>query len=185
MAISEQVLHPGGVVDAAPVVVVPAPEPPETPKTIDEAIEARMDEARATPAPAPVVVLAPAVPDTTPDEQTTTGAVVDACTSAASTTWNWAKCAGRVLNGMRTLLFFGVTGGLALLAKVQDFDLSGIVSRVSGKQIAAEDVMLFMSTAGVVLRFVTSTPVFERWRKSAQGAKQDDASTGVDDGDTA
>lgn len=171
--------------EPTPPLVAAAPTPAPVIATVDEAIEARMEAARLEPAPAPVAAAAPTPPvtDAATPAGTATDAVVEACTAAASTTWNWTKCAGRVLNGLRTLLFFGVMGGTAILAKLEAFDLSGLVSRVSGKQIAAEDIMLFMSAAGIVLRFVTNTPVFERWRKAAQGDKQEDASTGLDDGD--
>lgn len=95
-------------------------------------------------------------------------------------TWNAATWVGRILKGVRTILFFTVTGGSALFASLQDIDLSGFLSKLTGVEIQSADLVLFMSAAGLGLRFITNSSAFKRWRTAARG---DGEAPGIGSGD--
>lgn len=95
--------------------------------------------------------------------------------------WNAARCVGRLVQGARTFLFFGVTGIMALSATLQGFDIASFISRWTNIAVSSEDVMVFMAVGGLVLRFITTTPAFTRWQKAAQGGN-DGVSAGVGSG---
>jgi hypothetical protein len=139
---------------------VVAPAAP-VPASNTDALEARIAEltakvqavleAKATEAAAAPVVTEVAKP----------WAIVRAWTA----TWNFAKA----LKGIRTLLFFTVTGGLGLLDAFNGIDLTGLAQRYLGANVKVGDIMTFLSIAGILLRFVSNTPIFARWRAAATG----------------
>jgi hypothetical protein len=162
MTISEQILHPNGVEPVpAPVAPQPAPLAPEP----VQVVAAAPVQVPAAEPPLTAISLLP-LPEALPEEDVTFGCLV---LRAGSCGWRAAKAALAALNSLRTLLFFGVSGALLLLAKFTDTNVATFISKALGGEISPEDLMLFMSVAGVVLRFITTTPVFERWRKSAKG----------------
>lgn len=179
MTISDQILHPGGVEMMKAPLPAGLSDTPETRQALQLLVSAPspvVSEPATPSVPATVVVEEPA--------QTTTGAVIDTCTDAASSAWDLTKCAGRLLNGVRTLLFFAVTGALAFGAKLGDVDISGFISRLTGANVDSSDIVVFMSLSGIVLRWLTTTEVFARWKTAAKGAIQSDSSSNVDDPDS-
>lgn len=95
-------------------------------------------------------------------------------------TWNLAGCAARALKGLRTLLFFGVTGAGTLYSSIEGIDLSGVASKLTGLHLEYTDLMLGMSIVGIGLRLLTDSSAFKRWRAAARG---DGVSPGVGSGD--
>lgn len=169
--------------------VLPDPVPAPTPEEIAaaRALLARVPAEPLTlttdstgalvPSPAPVV----------PDEPKNLCMAIRAWNKAkcAGITTFWstigaAACVGRIIKGVRTLLFFTVTGASALFASVEGIDLSGVASKLTGLNVQYSDLILGMSIAGFGLRLITDSSVFKKWSKAARG---DGVSPGVGSGD--
>ncbi len=111
-------------------------------------------------------VLAPAAP----------GALATAAMATVKAPFTLASWANRVLTSTRTLLFFAVTATLGVLDSLGTVDISGLVADLFGTtRIKPGDVMLLMSVTGALLRLVTTTPVFARWRAAARGGGGSDS----------
>lgn len=95
-------------------------------------------------------------------------------------TWGCAACAARALKGVRTLLFFTVTAAGALFSSIEGIDLSGIASKLTGLKIEYTDLLLGISVIGFLLRLVTDSSAFKRWKKAARG---DGEAPGIGSGD--
>lgn len=103
--------------------------------------------------------------------------------AALTTLWSTlgvASFAAKAIKGVRTLLFFTVTGAGALIASIEGIDLSGYMSRLTGWELQSADVVLIMSAAGFGLRLITDSSAFQRWKKAARG---DGVAPGVGSGD--
>jgi hypothetical protein len=93
-------------------------------------------------------------------------------------TWSGTKatgraiaCAYRVLNGLKTILFFVLSGGLALATELQAIDLTPYVEMLlpAGAHVSGAQVITLLSLAGIGLRLITTTPIFVRWSNSFRG----------------
>lgn len=89
---------------------------------------------------------------------------------------NATACAYRtamdVVRGVRTFLFFGVTGVIALADATGAIDVTPLMERFLPESVTGlttAQLTLLMSVAGLWLRMVTKTPTFGRWRSSARG----------------
>ena len=163
----------------AKVVLTPATEP-----TQEAVAEAKV--LLETPTPEAVaeakVLLEPTVP--TAEEVARAKAILSsvgelppADQRVLSTTWDYAACASlvaaravsvfwRVLNGFKTIFFFGLTGILTMLEAFAGVDVSGFVVRLlpAGWNLSMSDVVVLISIAGILLRLVSNGPAFSRWR---------------------
>lgn len=105
--------------------------------------------------------------------------------TAAVTMKNFVACASRTVyrsvEGLKTLLVFAVTGGLALVSEFNGIDLTPLVSAVlpAGAHLDVAQVITLMSVLGILLRLLTSTPVFRRAAKSVGGAADSNVDTPV------
>lgn len=170
------------------VVMLPVPTP-------EEIAAARALLARLPAEPAPPMALA----------TDATGALVPAPAPVvpaqpqnlclAIRAWNKARCAGvttfwstlnaaawfgRIIKGVRTLLFFTVTGASALFASIEGIDISGVASKLTGLDIQPSDLIFGMSLAGFGLRLITDSSVFKKWSAAARG---DGVAAGTGSGD--
>lgn len=96
---------------------------------------------------------------------------------ALFTTGRAAKCAWRFLNGIKTLLFFGVSLALALAQELNGIDVTPFVQMIlpEGSHVSMAQAITLMSVAGLGLRLVTNTPAFVRWTKNKFGGASDSA----------
>lgn len=76
-----------------------------------------------------------------------------------------AKCLYRMLDGIKALLVFGVTGGLALVQSLDMYDLTPYLEMIlpEGSHVSASQAIVLMSVTGIGLRLITKTPVFTKW----------------------
>lgn len=183
------------VVDPAPVVVVPVePEP----RTLEDKIQAAKDLLKsmgievhdgsdpaapllapvADPAPLPVPVPAPVGRCAA---YRAARAAVLAPVKAWFAAWNLTKCFNRFITGGRTLIVFGITSALGLADALNGIDLSGLLEGVIGTKVKVGDIITLMSIAAILLRLVSSTPVFQRWQSPAP-AGNDGLAPGVGSG---
>lgn len=95
-------------------------------------------------------------------------------------TWNLASWGASALKGLRTFLFFGVSGAGALYSSIEGIDVSGVASKLTGLEINSGDLLLGMSIVGFGLRMLTDSSAFKRWSKAARG---DGEAPGVGSGD--
>lgn len=81
--------------------------------------------------------------------------------------WDWAKFAGRVVGAFRTFFFFGIAGLLGIGEMFSMVDLSSLLYMFlpEGGKITVGGVLAILSICGIVLRAVTSTPAFQKWRE--------------------
>lgn len=80
------------------------------------------------------------------------------------------------VTGIRALLFFGVTGGIGLLDSLNGIDLSSLLETyLGGTKVKPGDIMVLMAVAGALLRLITRTPVFVRWRSAAHAGGASDS----------
>jgi hypothetical protein len=154
-------------------VVTPAPAPAPTP----------------TPEPAPVAPVAPVVVappaedvealkarlaalEAKANRPCATIRAFNASICAVLTTGRVAACGLRVLNGFKTVLFFGVSGALALASEFDAIDLTPFISYVlpEGTHVSVAQAVTIMSVAGIALRIVTKTPAFKRWARPSQSS---------------
>lgn len=107
-----------------------------------------------------------------------------AAARAAYATWRATKttgraiaCAYRVLDGLKTIIFFVVSGGLAVATELQAIDLTPYASMIlpEGAHVSASQLITLLSLAGIGLRLVTKTPAFVRWTKAHTGGGSDSA----------
>lgn len=81
-----------------------------------------------------------------------------------------------LLQGLKTILFFGITASLGLAQELGNIDLTPLFSMVlpEGSKITVAQAVVLMSVAGVMLRLVTKTKVFNSMRKQFGSAPVDD-----------
>ena len=86
------------------------------------------------------------------------------------------RCTWRALEGLKTVLFFAVSGALAFADKLGAIDITPLLELVlpEGSKVSVSQVVILLSMAGIVLRFVTAGPMFKDWLGK---------STSVDDGE--
>ena len=102
-----------------------------------------------------------------------------AAVRAAISSWTFAKCMANAIRGVRTLLFFGVTGCLALASELNAIDISPLVQFFlpEGTTVTVGQAITLMSVAGICLRLITKTPAFWRWQGGASPSGQVDDPT--------
>lgn len=116
---------------------------------------------------------------TTPTGTGVAAAVVNAVVVApVAGTGRLMACFWRSLTGLRTVLAFGITGALALATEFGNLDLTPLVAAFlpAGSKLNGAALVVLMSALGILLRLITNTPVFSRWRPAATGAKVDEPS---------
>jgi hypothetical protein len=98
--------------------------------------------------------------------------------------WTKTKCGARLvadfyafLNGVKTLLVFGVTGGLALLSEFDAIDLTPYVAKLipEGSHIDTAGALALLSFTGIGLRLISKTPVFTKWASDKFGGGASDS----------
>ena len=105
--------------------------------------------------------------------------------TAAVTMKNFIACASRTayrsVEGLKTLLVFALTGGLALVSEFNGIDLTPLVQMFlpAGAHLDVAQVITLMSVLGILLRLVTSTPVFRKAAKTVGGAADSNVDTPV------
>lgn len=94
---------------------------------------------------------------------------------ASKTFGRAVACAYKTLNGLKTLMVFVVTGGLALAQELDAIDLTPWFSALlpEGGKINASQAVVLMSVVGVLLRLVTKTAIFAK--KKVIGGASDSA----------
>lgn len=100
------------------------------------------------------------------------GIVTKAATATASGAvavakggWNLTKAAGRVTIGLKTLAVATVTALIGLADSLQGIDIVGTASKYLHVTVAPGDIMVVLSAIFALLRLVSTTSVFQSWRK--------------------
>ena len=96
------------------------------------------------------------------------GTVVAPIVNAASAVAAYVGHPATWLRGFRTIIVFGATGTLGLIDAFNQVDLQSLV----GLNVKLGTIVTLMSVLAILLRLITSTPMFKRWQEAGQEAAQ-------------
>lgn len=87
--------------------------------------------------------------------------------------WSFAKCINNLVTGFRTIIVFGVLGGIGLSDSLGSLDLTGLIQEYI-PNVKAGDIITVMSLLGIALRAISKTPLFQQWRTGRKPGSVDE-----------
>lgn len=98
-----------------------------------------------------------------------------ASVEAVAKTYSGMKLVYGLLDGLKTLLVFSVTGALALMQEFEAIDLTPLISKFipDGAHLDVATVITLMSVLGILLRIITKSPLFRRASAAVDGGATD------------